>query len=242
MKKNFKVIMLALIVSFAFVISACGAKPDQLDVGATANIGTAESYQTATATDVAILQTYTESDTATEVNSYRMTMTMKIGNEVIMAYNAILSYSSDDCELAVKMTTDADEDGKTEDMFMYIQDGYVYGQMGDLKYKAQIENDDDLVSAGLSELFAMNLDSILDLVKEVTITTENLKVSTEGNVTRFALTESGSTMYLIFESGKLTQCAVDFEELEMTTSVIIEEYNQTIQFPDFSDYTLMPLA
>lgn len=241
MKKTLKFLMLAVVVSFAFLVSACST-PGQLDVAAQANVGSEESYTTATASEVALLQTYTESETATKVNSYKMTMDIKVNEVVMMSYNLILAQSGTNYEMAAKMTADLDQNGGMDTVYMYLKDGYFYGEMAGQKYKAPINIEEDLAEVGLEQVFAMNLDGILDLVHETSITTENLKVSTEGNITRFALMEETGTLYLIFEDGQLTQCAVNTIDGNNKISVVIETYNQAIQYPDFSDYILMPIA
>lgn len=237
MKKNFKFIMLALFVSFAFVLSACGGTPGQLDTMPQANIGEETSYSIATVDQVAALETYMENETATEVNSYRLSLEMKMGDVTVMSYNSIFSVIESNYELAIKMVTDMNEDGNLDTAYVYYKDGYMYGEALGQKYKTPVEGD-VASDPTFALLFSLNLDAVLNMVKSTQISTQNLKVSSEGDITRFALEEVGAKMYLIFDNGQLIQCAASTVESGMETNVIIESYDETIQFPNFDEYQL----
>lgn len=255
--KKVKYLMLALFVSFAFVLSACGE--GQLGVEAQANIGNPESYTEATADDKTAFTTLINDAEATGVTAYRMTMSMTIPGETeadngTIKFNCIYAVVEESFEMAVKV--EATYLGETQGTKLYIKDGYMYMEytgeeaeamkevLGSNKVKMPLE------TAGMGEMLAMletlDLSQILAMAKDMDLSAEGVtvKVNTEGTTVRYALTEATvGTVYLVFEDGQLNslQSEVTVAEMgNMEAKVVIEKFAGEIEYPNLEEYVDMP--
>ena len=255
--KKIKYLMLALFVSFAFVLSACGE--GQLGVEAQANIGNPENYTVATADDKTAFTTIVNDAEATGVTAYRMTMSMTIPGETeadngTMKFNCIYVAGEESYEMAIKV--EATYQGEKQGTKMYIKDGYMYMEytgeeaeamkevLGTTKVKMPLETE------GMGEMLVMletlDLSQILAMAKDMDLSAEGVtvKVNTEGTTVRYAITEeTAGTIYLVFEDGKLSSVQAEVTIVEMgsmSAKVVIEEFVGEIEYPNLEEYVDMP--
>ena len=260
MKKSFKFIMMALFISFAFALSACGG--GQLSVSAKADIGKAKDYTIATTDDTNALQTYVDQDTAeTDVNAYRLTlkMAMKEENKTVMSinYNGIIAAVENDLQMAVKMGINMQ--GIKGGAYMYYQNGVIAMQAtgvmkyempeGKTKVKATLPVGEDVADIDqFAELLEFDLEDVLADVEGMDFTSENIvvKVNTQNELIRYEITTLDTTgavpvetakLYLIFKNNKLVQTQAQMEMDGMEIVATIEAFEGEIEMPNFDDFS-----
>ena len=254
MKKSLKFLMLAVFVSFAFVLSACGE--GQLGAKAQANIGNEADYAVATEADVTALTDYIAAeDSADAVTAYRMTMEMTSsymeGMSQTMKYNAVISVGEEDVKMAVKLESSYTMLDETEEgtVYLYYDAGVIAMEM-----KGEVMGGEDVpskIKVTLPEgqkgsdfylvesLFEMNLGGLLELLaEEVDFAAEGVevKVNTQGNLKRFQINaevdgEQGK-IYLVFEDNQLTQYQMEAEGMK----VVLEAFDGEVEIPSFDGY------
>lgn len=248
--KKLKYLVLAFVMSFAFILAGCGGD-GQLGARAEANIGNPENYAVATADDKTALTNLLNNEEAVNVPTYRISANMGM-EDMSMDMNCIFNVSQDNFQMACKVT--ASQAGQNMTIKFWVDEGVAYMQyfgqyasimkqvFGSDKIKEAFEGSD--AGDTMEALEGLDFESIVERAKEMDFSNEDIvvKVNVEGETKRFELsntTNASAKIYLVFESNKLTSAQFELAEGAAglgATTIVVSAYDGEIEFPDFNSF------
>ena len=248
--KKLKYLVLAFVMSFAFILAGCGGD-GQLGARAEANIGNPENYAVATANEKEALIELLNNEEAVTVPTYRISAQMGV-QDMSMDMNCIFNIAPDNFQMACKVT--ASQAGQNMTLKFWVDENVAYMQyfgqyasmmkqiFGSDKIKESFESSE--AAEMIEGLEGLDFESIVERAKEMDFSNEDIvvKVNVEGETTRFELsntTNDSAKIYLVFESNQLTSAQFELAAGSAgfgATTIVVSAYDGEIEFPDFNSF------
>lgn len=254
--------MLALFVSFAFILSGCG---NQLDAQVKVNVGEKEDYVAVTEETAFNME---EVQVDTTASSIKFTMKasaeeldMGEGSPVAMSFllNCIIEVPTQEGdELGVALKVSMSMGSESQESTLYIKGGEVFIESMGEKFKMPL---DQLLPSGEGSDEAFDTSALEEFFVGI-MTDEDLqqKVLVSGTTAKYLFELDGQELYIIVKDGKLSQAYLALTNLNIAEvlalispeaadgvppivmdelSVAVEIGNAKISYPNAKDYVSM---
>lgn len=231
MKNLKRIFMLALVVCFSFMLTAC---KNELDAGVNVNVGNETDYVLCTAQNSFVAKAQ-EIQMPTDINGIKLTfkanMTVNMGLMPTTAevdFNMMLTGNMSDLEdiednLGMGLKGSVKVNDENSEISMYVKDGNIYVAMMDQKIKLPLDTIEDGMENSGSDLDDFDASILFEKLEDI-LTDENLvqKVKENGVDSTYLLELNGTKVYLVIKDGKFSQVLITMQALNVAD--LIEEF------------------